>query len=132
MVPVVIVAVVGYPTGLLPQPVEGTPAWWLARLEWVAVLSLVTTVEMALLWRGRGFFAAPLPTLAVPLSHRWAEPVTLAGAAMVAYALGFFAVAGFAPGGHFPWVVALVFAAGVVLVALRPAQRHSNARPTSH
>ena len=31
LVPVVIVAILGYPTGLLPQPVEGTAQWWLAR-----------------------------------------------------------------------------------------------------
>ncbi|KAA8967058.1 acyltransferase family protein [Mycobacterium sp.] len=131
MVPVVVVAAVGYPTGVLPQPIEGTPAWWLARLEWVVVLALVTTVEMALLWRRRGFFAAPLPMLALPVSHRWAEPMTLAGAVMAAYALGFLAAAGFAPAGHFPWVVALTFAAGVVLVAAGPVQRRPDARPTS-
>ena len=67
MIPVVIVAVVGYPAGLLPQPVEGTAQWWLARLEWVVVLSLVTAVELALVWWGRRFFAAPLPALdAIP------------------------------------------------------------------
>ena len=49
MIPVVIVAIVGYPAGLLPQPVEGSRSWWLARLEWVGILSLVTAVEMVLL-----------------------------------------------------------------------------------
>jgi hypothetical protein len=53
MIPVVIVAVVGYPAGLLPQPTEGTADWWLARLEWVVILGLVTAVELALLWWGR-------------------------------------------------------------------------------
>ena len=32
MIPVVIVAIVGYPAGLLPQPVEGTAEWWLAAV----------------------------------------------------------------------------------------------------
>ena len=63
MIPVVIVAVVGYPAGLLPQPVEGGAAWWLARLEWVTILSVVTAVELALLWWGRRVFAVPLPGL---------------------------------------------------------------------
>src|SRR5262249_16564965 len=85
MIPVVIVALVGYPTGLLPQPAEGTTQWWLGRLEWVVVLSLVTAVEMALLWWARSLFAAPLPTIGTPLTQRWAEPVTLAGTAMAAY-----------------------------------------------
>ncbi|ETB53164.1 hypothetical protein O981_12250, partial [Mycobacterium avium 10-5560] len=61
MIPVVIVAIVGYPAGLLPQPPEGSVQWWQARLEWVAVLSAVTAVEMVLLWWARRLFAAPLP-----------------------------------------------------------------------
>jgi len=120
MIPVVIVAIIGYPAGLLPQPTEGTAQWWLARLEWVVILALVTAVEMVLLWWGRRFFAAPLPMLGVPLTERWAEPVMLAGVAMTAYGLAFVAAKGFAPDGHFPWVTALVFAVGAVLVVLRP------------
>jgi fucose 4-O-acetylase-like acetyltransferase len=122
MIPVVIVAIVGYPAGLLPQPVEGTAAWWLARLEWVVILSLVTGVEMTLLYWGRGFFAGPLAMLGTPLTDRWAEPIMLAGAAMAAYGLAFVAAEGFAPDGHFPWLTGLIFAAGVLLVALRPAK----------
>ena len=120
MIPVVIVAIVGYPAGLLPQPVEGTAQWWLARLEWVVVLGLVTAVELALLWWGRRFFAAPLPVLAT-FRGRWAEPIMLAGAFMAAYGLAFVAAEGFAPYGHFPWLTALIFAIGVLLVALCPA-----------
>jgi surface polysaccharide O-acyltransferase-like enzyme len=121
MIPVVIVAVVGYPGGLLPQPVEGTGQWWLARLEWVIILSIVTAMEMTLLWWGRGFFAAPLPVLSVRLADRCAELVMLAGAAMAAYGLWALAAGGFAPTGRFPWVTGLVFAGGVTLVAFRPA-----------
>jgi hypothetical protein len=120
MIPVVIVAIIGYPTGLLPQPTEGTVDWWLARLEWVVILGLVTAFEMVLLWWGRRFFGAPLPVLGIPLAERWAEPVMLAGAAMAAYGLAFVAAEGFAPDGHYPWVTALVFAAGALLVAFRP------------
>jgi hypothetical protein len=120
MIPVVIVAIVGYPAGLLPQPVEGTAHWWLARLEWVIILGLVTAVELALLWWGRRFFAAPLPVLAT-FRGRWAEPIMLAGAFMAAYGLAFVAAEGFAPYGHFPWLTALIFAIGVLLVALCPA-----------
>ena len=122
MIPVVIVAIIGYPAGLLPQPSEGTVQWWLARLEWVVILALVTAVEMVLLWWGRRFFAAPLPMLDIPLTDRWAEPVMLTGAATTAYGLAFVAAKGFAPDGYFPWVTALVFAVGAVLVALRPTK----------
>ena len=133
MIPVVIVALVGYPAGLLPQPAEGTAQWWLARLEWLAVLGLVTVVEMMLLWWGQRLFAAPLPMIGVPVTERWAEPVMLVGAAMTAYGLAFVAVNGFAPDGHYPWVAGLVFAAGALLVALRPAEltrQKAGAAPT--
>ena len=122
MIPVVIVAIVGYPAGLLPQPIEGTAEWWLARLEWVVILSLVTAVEMVLLSWGRNFFAAPLAMIETPLTERWAEPVMLAGTAMAAYGLAFIAAEGFAPSGHFPWLTGLIFAAGVLLVASSPAK----------
>jgi fucose 4-O-acetylase-like acetyltransferase len=122
MVPVIIVALVGYPAGLLPQPIEGTAQWWLARLEWVIILCLATAIEMAVLWWRRSFFAAPLPALGMRLANRRAEPVILAGTAMATYGLAYFSVMGFAPAGRFPWVTGLVFAVGVVLVAFRPAQ----------
>jgi surface polysaccharide O-acyltransferase-like enzyme len=122
MIPVVIVAIIGYPAGLLPQPAEGTSDWWLARLEWVVILSLVTAVELVLLWWGRRVFAAPLPLIGIALTERWGEPIMLAGAAMAAYGLALVAAEGFAPDGHYPWQTALVFAVGVTLVALRPKQ----------
>ncbi len=123
MIPVVIVAIVGYPAGLLPQPPEGSGDWWLARLEWVLVLSVVTGVEMVLLFWARRLFAAPLPLLGVPLTERWAEPLMLAGAAMAAYALSLVAAEGFAPDGRFAWLTAVIFAAGALLAAFRPATR---------
>lgn len=131
MIPVVIVAIVGYPAGLLPQPPEGSAAWWLARLEWVVILSVVTAVEMVLLFWARRLFAAPLPLLGVPITERWVEPVMLAGAAMAAYALSMIAAEGFAPDGHFAWLTAVVFAAGAVLAAFRPATRSAARAPTA-
>lgn len=119
MIPVVILAVVAYPAGLLPQPAEGTAAWWLVRLEWVVILSLVTAVEMTLLWWQRRFFAAPLPALPVRLPARWGEVAMLAGAALGVYSLEFLASNGFVPNGHFPWAAAAVFAVGLVLVMFR-------------
>jgi Acyltransferase family len=122
MIPVVIVAVTAYPAGLLPQPDEGGAQWWFVRLEWVAILSVVTAVELALLGWGRRVFAAPLPGVNVP-TGRWAEPVMLAGALMASYGFAFLAAEGFAPDGHFPWLTVVIFAAGVLLVALRPRDR---------
>lgn len=122
MIPVVIVAVVAYPAGWLPQPDEGTADWWLARLEWVAILAAVTAAEIALLWAGRRVFAAPLPQFGVPCGKRVGEPIMFIGAAMAAYGLSVLAARGFAPDGHFPWWVAALFATGVLLVALRPTR----------
>ncbi|OBH49892.1 acyltransferase family protein [Mycobacterium mantenii] len=130
MIPVVIVAIVGYPAGLLPQPPIGTAAWWLARLEWVAILGAVTAVEMLLLWWGRRIFAAPLPLVGIPLTERWMEPVMLTGAAMAAYALSVVASEGFAPDGHFPWLIAVVFAVGVLIAAFRPTAESTTRGPT--
>lgn len=130
MIPVVVVAVVGYPAGLLPQPEEGTADWWLARAEWVAILAAVTGAEIAVLWVGRRVFAAPLPQFGVPWPQRAGAPVLFLGAAMAAYALSVLAAGGFAPDGQFPWWVAGLFAAGVLLVALRPT-RAARPQPAS-
>lgn len=127
MVPVVVVAVVAYPAGLLPQPEQGTAAWWLARLEWEAVLSVVMLAEMALLWWLRCLFAAPLPSVRVPLTARWAEPILMIGTALASYGLAFLSAWGFAPDGRFSWRTAIVFAVGLVLMACRPAKATSQA-----
>ena len=69
---------------------------------------------------GRRFFSAPLPALAM-FRGRWAEPIMLAGASMAAYGLALFAADGFAPYGRVPWLTAVIFAVGVLLVAFSPA-----------
>jgi hypothetical protein len=126
MIPVVVVAVIGYPAGWLPQPAEGSAQWWLARLEWVAVLSVVTAVELVLLWWGRRLFAAPLPSLQV-LEAGWAEAVMLAGTLLAAYGLSLLAAGGFAPDAHYPWLTTAIYVVGVLLVAL-PAKQFAVAR----
>jgi fucose 4-O-acetylase-like acetyltransferase len=120
MIPVVIVAIVAYPAGLIPQPPEGSAAWWLVRLEWITLLAVVTTVEMLLLWWQRRFFAVPLRTFGLPLGDGSAEAVMLIGAVLAAVGLHLLAQGGFAPDGRFSWPTAGAFAAGVVLVAVRP------------
>lgn len=145
MVPVVVVALACYPTGLAPQPVLGSGAWWLWRVAWVAALSVVTAAELALLWRGRSFFARPTPTVEISLAARWAGPLLLAGGAAAALALWRFAAEGFAPGGQLPVLYALIYAAGIAMASLSPigtrgmqnasdqrsASRHPRRAPTS-
>jgi len=123
MVPVVIVAAVVYPTGLMPQPQEGTLAWWLARVLWLAILTVVTGAEMVILYRLRGFFAAPLPSIRIAAGEAWTRPTLLFGVVLTAYGISYVAARGFAPGGHFPWHAMVIFAAGAALVALTPRPR---------
>ncbi|MGY4711903.1 acyltransferase family protein [Mycolicibacterium sp. CBM1] len=126
MVPVVIVALVGYPSGLLPQPELGSGAWWWFRLAWVGILAVVALLELLLLWWGRAFFAAPVPAVAIPIPP-WAGWVLMsAGTLAVAASLTKIAIDGFAPGGHLPIGTAAWFAAGVALIALTPADRHAD------
>ncbi len=120
MLPVIIVTLVGYPTGLLPQPPLGSGAWWLARLEWEVVLAVVAAALLVLLHRMRRVAAAALPTVAVPVPKPIAEATLYAGTAACALALALLSAQGFAPGGHLPVVATALFAAGALLVAVRP------------
>ena len=130
MVPVVIVALLGYPTGLLPQPRMGSADWWLVRLVWVAAISVVTVVLMAFLRWQRARLAAPLPSLTVPLPGGWGLATLLAGALVSAAATLKFTIDGFAPDGRFPLLVTLLFATGLVLVALTPrVESRATAQP---
>jgi surface polysaccharide O-acyltransferase-like enzyme len=131
MVPVVIVALIGYPTGLLPQPPMGSADWWLVRVVWVAAISVVTVVLMAFLWWQRARLAAPLPSLTVPLPWGWGLAALLAGSLVSAAATLIFTIGGFAPDGHFPLLATLLFGVGAVLVALTPrVEARSTVHPT--
>lgn len=120
MVPVVLVAAILYPAGLMPQPPENSPAWWGVRLLWLTILTAVTAVEMIVLYRLRGFFAAPLPALWVHGGPVLTDAAMLVGVVLTAYGIAYVSARGFAPDGHFPWPAMLVYAIGAVLVALTP------------
>jgi surface polysaccharide O-acyltransferase-like enzyme len=131
MVPVVVVALTCYPSGWVPQPDLGTGLWWQWRLVWVAVLTVVTAMEMTLLWLARSVFARPIPVVAVSLPIKWSEPLMAVGAAAAAYSLWRFAAHGFAPDGHLPVAIAVIYLIGVVLVSLNPiGSRSSRMTPT--
>ncbi|MDG4666501.1 acyltransferase [Mycobacterium sp. 236(2023)] len=120
MLPVIVVTVIAYPAGLLPQPPLGSGMWWLARLEWELVLAVVTAALLCLLFWQRRVFAAPVPTFAVPLPAPAAEAMLYAGTGACALALSLLSANGFAPGGRFPVVAVALFVGGAVLVAARP------------
>ncbi|QZY48888.1 acyltransferase [Mycolicibacterium austroafricanum] len=121
MLPVIVVTLIGYPTGLLPQPPLGSGAWWLARLEWELVLAVVTAGLLCLLYWGRRLFAAPVPTFNVPVTPVVGEALLYAGTAACALALSLLSADGFAPGGRLPVVATVLFAGGLLLVAARPS-----------
>ena len=125
MVPVVVVALVGYPTGLLPQPEAGTGAWWLFRLVWLLILTVVATVQMTLLWLARSVFDRALPTFATTLPVWSTAGLLIAGVATATFVLAHVAVEGFAPDGHFPAAYALLYVAAVGLVSLAPSRRRT-------
>lgn len=122
MMPVIVVTLVGYPTGLLPQPPLGSGTWWLARLEWEVVLAVVTVALLMLLSWQRRLFTSPIPTFAAPVPDGVAEALLYAGTAACALALGLLSASGFAPGGRLPVLAAALFAAGALLVAVRPRE----------
>lgn len=121
MVPVVVVALVAYPAGLLPQPALGSVGWWLLRVGWVAILAIVMAAGLGLLWLGRRVFDRALPTIPVPLPAWSAAPLLVVGIAGAVLALVPMAVHGFAPGGRFPVIEAAVYVVAVAVLTLTPS-----------
>lgn len=129
MVPVVVVAAVAYPAGLLPQYPENSAQWWWMRLVWVLILAVVTAGELLALHRMRRFFAAPLPPIRVNAPDRWTELSLLAGVVMAGYGISVVAASGFAPGGSVSWHAVILFVLGSALVAVE--SRQAPASPAS-
>lgn len=122
MLPVIIVTLAAYPTGLLPQPPLGSRAWWLARLQWELVLAAVTVPLLGLLYWQRRVFAAAMPTIAVPVPRVLAEALLYVGTAACALSLSLVSASGFAPDGRLPVTAVLLFAVGALLVSARPRE----------
>jgi len=115
MAPVVIVAVSLYPTGLMPQAPIGSAHWWVLRLAWFALLTVVLVPIVAVVtWAER-----PLRLLPAGFGRPgpWSPVLLGVGLAAVMTALTRLAISGFAPGGSLPWPV-LASLAGGMLVAL--------------
>ena len=108
MLEAIVVSLIAYPTGMLPQPVVGSAAWWWWRPVWIAVLSTVTAAEMALIaWRG-SIFTRALPSSPFRLPSSFHAPLLLAVVALVVVPLWHFAADGFAPDDKFPILMALL------------------------
>jgi fucose 4-O-acetylase-like acetyltransferase len=115
MVPVVIVAVALYPTGLLAQPAIASAGWWALRPVWIATLAIAAAP--AAVWLAR--FEQPLrrrtPARPArgPAALRSALVAVGVGAAGVA--LTRITIGGFAPGGSVPVGTVAVYGCGVML-----------------
>jgi fucose 4-O-acetylase-like acetyltransferase len=115
MVPVVIVAVALYPSGLLSQPAIGSPEWWALRPVWIATLAIV--LAPAALWFAR--FERPFRSRTAARPARGPAALRSAlvavGVAAAGVALTKITIEGFAPGGGVPAGTITVYGCGVIL-----------------
>jgi fucose 4-O-acetylase-like acetyltransferase len=111
-VPVIVIVVAFYPTGVLPQPAIGTAQWWELRLAWWALLTVVlvplvfsvTLAERPMLRLPEGL-GRPGP---------WSPVLLLAGIASAGVGLSKLAISGFLPGGSMPVLALALCAIGLV------------------
>jgi fucose 4-O-acetylase-like acetyltransferase len=111
-VPVIVIVVAFYPTGVLPQPAIGSAEWWELRLAWWALLTVVlvplvssvTLVERPMLRLPEGL-GRPGP---------WSPALLLAGIASAGAGLSELAISGFLPGGSVPVLALALCAIGLV------------------
>jgi peptidoglycan/LPS O-acetylase OafA/YrhL len=126
MVPLVLVAVVAYPNRLLAQPSIGSGAWWVQRIAWIAALTGVLLVVVALVVvaarvRPKGAHI-PVPRPAFP--RLVSTALFGLGVMVTVAALGRLAVQGFAPNGSLDTTTVAGFAAGTLIAAVaRPRDR---------
>lgn len=110
-VPVLIIAVACYPTGVLPQPPIGSAQWWSQRLVWWALLTAVLApLVIAVMWAERPMLRIP-SGLGPP--GRWSPFVLLAGLVAASAGLARLAVGGFAPTGRLPALTLFLCALGL-------------------
>jgi len=127
MVPVIVVAAAFYPTGIMPQPTVGSGAWWLTRLAWFGLLTVVLVpLAAAMTWVERLVFRLPA---GFGPSGWWSPVLLVAGTAAAMAGLARLAIAGFAPDGHLPALVLAAYAAGLIGTLLSGRRPPRRARP---
>jgi fucose 4-O-acetylase-like acetyltransferase len=126
-VPVIVIAVAFYPTGVLPQPAIGTAEWWELRPAWWALLTVVLVpLVMAVMRAERPMLR--LPAGAGPPGP-WSPVLLVLGIAASVVGLARLAIGGFAPGGHLPVLVLIICAAGLVATLLTGRGPAAGTRP---
>jgi hypothetical protein len=127
MVPVIVIAVAFYPTGVMPQPAIGTAQWWELRPAWLALLTVVL-VPLAM-----AVMRAERPMLRLPAglgpAGSWSPVLLLLGIAASMVGLARLAIAGFAPGGHLPALVLAACGAGLLATLFTGRAPPEAARP---
>jgi fucose 4-O-acetylase-like acetyltransferase len=127
MAPAIVIAVAFYPTGIIPQPAIGSGEWWLTRLAWFGLLTVVlVTLVAAINWAERPMLR--LPTGAGP-SGWWSPVLLVAGTVAAMVGLTRLAMAGFAPGGHLPALALYAYAAGLIGTLLTGRRPRRPTRP---
>jgi hypothetical protein len=112
MVPALVIAVAFYPTGIMPQPPIGSGEWWLTRLAWYGLLTVVLVlVVVAVTWAERPMLRLPA---GLGPSGWWSLPLVAAGTVAIVVSVARLAIAGFAPGGELPLLVLAAYAAGLL------------------
>jgi hypothetical protein len=96
MVPVIIVAVAFYPTGVMPQPRIGSAEWWVLRPAWVALLAVILVPLIVGLLRVHRPLLRALPD-GLGSVRPWSPAVLLTGLAAAGFGLARLAIGGFAP-----------------------------------
>jgi fucose 4-O-acetylase-like acetyltransferase len=110
-VPVIVIAVAFYPTGVMPQPAIGSAEWWELRPAWFALLTVVLVPLVLLLdWAQRPMVRLPA---GLGPSGRWSPALLLLGLAASTAGLARLAIAGFAPGGRLAVLVLATCAVGL-------------------
>ena len=131
-VPVIIISMAFYMTGVLPQPSVGSAQWFAWRPVWFALLTAVLVPLVAfVMWAER-----PLLRLPAGLGRPgpWSPVLLGAGLCGACVGLSRLAINGFAPAGSMPRSALAVFALGLTAIVFtgRPLagdDRLSPARP---
>ena len=115
-VPVIIVAVAFYRTGVIPEPAIGTARWWELRPAWLALLTAVLVPLVVAVMRAE----RPMRRLPAGIGPPgpWSPVLLLAGLAASMFGLARLAIAGFAPGGQLSALALAVCAAGLAATLL--------------
>jgi hypothetical protein len=115
-VPVIVIAVAFYGTGVMPQPAIRTAQWWELRRAWFALLTVVLVPLMAVVMRAE----RPMRRLPAGIGPPgvWSPLLLAAGLGTSMFGLARLAIARFAPGGQLPTLALAVCAAGLAATLL--------------